>query len=73
MCAEHTVGSDPFAVLLADDFPTDYQAGVTADLLHAFSISGKLQLSVMEVDGANSSKYGVVILNDVVASIEGLI
>lgn len=68
--AERTVGSDPFAVLLADDFPTDYQAGVTADLVRAFSISGKSQLSVMEVDGANTSKYGVVILNDVGASIE---
>ena len=35
----------------ADDFLTDYEPGVTADLVHAFAQSGKLQLSVMEVDG----------------------
>jgi UTP--glucose-1-phosphate uridylyltransferase len=37
--------------LLADDFLTDYEPGVTADLAQAFASSGKSQLSVMEVDG----------------------
>ena len=32
LCAERAVGSDPFVVLLADDFLTDYEPGVTADL-----------------------------------------
>jgi UTP--glucose-1-phosphate uridylyltransferase len=51
MCAERVVGGDPFAVLLADDFLTDYAPGVTADLAQAFTDSGKSQLSVMEVNG----------------------
>ena len=36
LCAERAVGGDPFAVLLADDFLTDYEPGVTADLAQAF-------------------------------------
>ena len=34
---EHVVGGDPFAVLLADDFLTDYEPVVTADLAEAFA------------------------------------
>jgi UTP--glucose-1-phosphate uridylyltransferase len=37
LCAERAVGGDPFAVLLADDFLTDYEPGVTADLAQAFA------------------------------------
>ena len=48
----------PFAVLLADDFLTDYKPGVTADLVSAFANTGKSQLSVMEVDGPDISNYG---------------
>ena len=61
LCAERVVGSDPFAVLLADDFLTYKGAGVTADLVRAFAASGKTQLSVMEVSGPDRSKYGVVV------------
>jgi UTP--glucose-1-phosphate uridylyltransferase len=32
LCAERVVGGDPFTVLLADDFLTDYKPGVTVDL-----------------------------------------
>jgi UTP--glucose-1-phosphate uridylyltransferase len=67
------VGGDPFAVLLADDFLTDYEPGVTADLVEAFASSGKSQLSVMEVDGPDISKYGVVVPNGADAGIAGLI
>ena len=49
LCAERAVGGDPFAVLLADDFLTDYEVGVTTDLVHAFATTGKSQLSIMEV------------------------
>ena len=73
LCAERAVGSDPFAVLLADDFLTDYEPGVTADLAQAFSDSGKLQLSVMEVDGPDISKYGVVVPNSLGVGIAGLV
>ena len=73
LCAERAVGNDPFAVLLADDFLTYEDAGVTADLVRAFSISGKTQLSVMEVNGPDISKYGVVVPNGEPGSVAGLI
>jgi UTP--glucose-1-phosphate uridylyltransferase len=73
LCAERAVGGDPFAVLLADDFLTDYEPGVTADLAQAFAISGKAQLSVMEVNGPDISKYGVVVLNGSGGGIVGLV
>ena len=73
LCAERAVGGDPFAVLLADDFLTDYEPGVTADLTQAFTNSGKSQLSVMKVDGPDISKYGVVVPNGAGAGIVGLV
>ncbi|MDB4829814.1 UTP--glucose-1-phosphate uridylyltransferase GalU [Paracoccaceae bacterium] len=73
LCAERAVGSDPFAVLLADDFLTDYEPGVTADLVQAFASSGEAQLSVMEVGGPDISKYGVVVPNGSGAGIAGLV
>jgi len=73
LCAERVVGGDPFAVLLADDFLTNYEPGTTADLARAFEISGKSQLSVMEVDGPDISKYGVVVPNESGVGIEGLV
>ena len=73
LCAERAVGSDPFAVLLADDFLTYEGAGVTADLARAFETSGKTQLSVMEVNGPDISKYGVVVPNGEPGSVAGLV
>ena len=73
LCAERAAGGDPFAVLLADDFLTDHEPGVIADLAHAFANSGKSQLSVMEVDGPDISKYGVVVPNGSDAGIAGLV
>ncbi len=73
LCAERAVGVDPFAVLLADDFLTDYEPGVTANLVQAFMSSGKSQLSVMEVDGPDISKYGIVVPNGSGTGIVGLV
>ena len=73
LCAERAVSGDPFAVLLADDFLTDYEPGVTADLAQAFASNDKSQLSVMEVDGPDISKYGVVVPNGLSGGIAGLI
>ena len=73
LCAERAVGNDPFAVLLADDFLKYSGDGVTADLIRAFVVSGKTQLSVMEVNGPNISKYGVVIPNRDPGSVAGLV
>ena len=73
LCAERAVGGDPFAVLLADDFLTDYPPGVTLDLIEAFERTGNSQLSVMEVNDLDISKYGVVVPNRQEGVINGLI
>ena len=73
LCAERAIGNEPFAVLLADDFLTYDGAGVTADLIEAYKKSGKTQLSVMQVDGPDISKYGVVNINKNTGSVDGLI
>ncbi len=73
LCAERAVGNEPFAVLLADDFLINDGAGVTSDLIEAYNKSGKTQLSVMQVDGPDISKYGVVNLNKNTGSVEGLV
>ena len=73
LCAERAVGNDSFAVLLADDFLTDYEPGVTADLVNAFAKTGRSQLSIMEVDGPEISKYGVVVPNVAGKGIAGLV
>jgi UTP--glucose-1-phosphate uridylyltransferase len=73
LCAERAVGNDPFAVLLADDFLIYEGSGVTADLKSAFEKSGKTQLSVMEVNGPDISKYGVVVPNGEPGSVAGLV
>jgi UTP--glucose-1-phosphate uridylyltransferase len=61
LCAERAVAGDPFAVLLADDFLTDYAPGVTSDLVDAFEKTGNSQLSVMHVGEAHISQYGAII------------
>ena len=73
LCAERAVGDEPFAVLLADDFLTYEGDGVTADLVRAFERTGKAQLSVMEVNGPDISKYGAVIPGSAPGSVLGLV
>lgn len=74
LCAQRAVGQEPFAVLLADDFLV-YNKGKSAiaDLAAAFEVSGKTQLSVMEVNGPDISKYGVVVPNGETRSVVGLV
>lgn len=73
LCAERAVGGDPFAVLLADDFLTDYWPGVTTDLSNAFSQTGKSQISVMEVVSSETPKYGIVVPGNNDSDISGLV
>ena len=73
LCAERAVGNNPFAVLLADDFVTYEDGGVIADLVRAFEISGKTQLSVMEMKGPEIAQYGVVVPGNGVNTIAGLV
>lgn len=73
LCAERAVGEEAFAVILADDFLTFPGQGVTADLLYAFAQNEKTQLSVMQVDGPDISKYGVVVPGSDAGEVQGLI
>lgn len=73
LCAERTVGNDPFAVLLADDFLSFTGKGVTYELIKAYGASGCTQLSVMEVDGPDICKYGVIRPGAAVGSVVGLV
>ena len=73
LCAQRAVGEDTFVVLLADDFITDQSPGATADLISAYQLDGKSQLSIMEVSGPEISNYGVVIPNRDGTGIIGLI
>lgn len=72
LCAERAVSNDLFAMLLANDFWTFDGAGVTADLVKSQDASGRTQLSVMEVNGHDISKYGVVKLGVAPGSVSGL-
>lgn len=73
LCAERVVGNDPFAVLLADDFISYDGMGVTADLVNAFQLTNKSQISAMEVSGPDISKYGILVPNQNSDGICGLI
>jgi UTP--glucose-1-phosphate uridylyltransferase len=73
LCAQRSVGDEPFAVLLADDFISYKGKGVTADLIRAFGETGKTQISVMEVSKQDVSKYGIVIPDKLGGSVMGLV
>ena len=73
LCAERAVGNEPFAVLLADDFVVPSKVGVTAELIRNYEMSGKMQLSVMEVNGSEIENYGVIKPGDTEGSVVGLI
>ena len=73
LCAERVVGNNPFAVLLADDFLVFEGNGVTSDLSRAFEATRKTQLSVIEVNSPEISKYGVVVPNGEQGGVSGLV
>jgi UTP--glucose-1-phosphate uridylyltransferase len=73
LCAERIVGNEPFALLLADDFITYSGKGITANLIEEFEKSGKSQISVMEVDGPDISKYGVIVPSNKTGLVAGII
>jgi len=60
LCAERVVGDNPFLLLLADDFLTKNKYNTSECLISAFKATGKSQLSAMEVDKSEVSKYGVI-------------
>ena len=73
LCAKRAVGDEAFAVLLADDFISSGHNGVTEDLIRAYEGSGKTQISVMQMEGSDISKYGVVKPNNTPGSVGGLV
>ena len=73
LCAERVIGNEPFAVLLADDFLIHKGDSPTADLVRSFKASGKTQLSIMEVNGPEISKYGVISPGSQPGAVEGLV
>ena len=73
LCAERAVGGEPFAVLLADDFLTDYSPGVTRDLVEAFKKTGNPQISYMNVGLQDVSKYGIIVRSHSENQINGLV
>ena len=59
LCAQHTVGSEPFALLLGDDVFDEADPALGA-LIAAFEATGKSVVGVQEVPLAHVSRYGIV-------------
>ena len=62
LCAEHLVGNEPFAVLLADDLMVGLNNGpsVMAQMAAQFEMLGRSILAVQEVPLAHTQRYGIV-------------
>ncbi len=59
LCAEHLVGNEAFAVLLADDLMIG-QPAVLHQMVGQYAYWGKSILAVQEVPRAHSRRYGIV-------------
>jgi UTP--glucose-1-phosphate uridylyltransferase len=59
LCARHTVGNEPFALLLGDDVFDEANPALGA-LITAFEATGKSVVGVQEVPLAHVSRYGIV-------------
>ncbi len=72
LCAEHLVGNEPFAVLLADDLMIGPSGGqhVLAQMTEAFSRLGTSMLAVQEVPLDQVRRYGIV-AGEQIKDIEG--
>lgn len=64
LCAQHVVGDDPFAVLLADDLIDDSKFPCLSAMIEHFSHDEHSVLAVQNVPWCNVSQYGVVRPND---------
>ena len=60
LCAEHLVGDEPFAVLLADDLMTGERA-VLAQMTDVYKRTGASVLAVQEVPQDQTGRYGIVV------------
>lgn len=66
LCAEHLVGHEPFAVLLADDLMRGPMggAGVLKQMVDVFERTGASVLAVQEVPDNQVHRYGIVAGHD---------
>lgn len=71
LCAEHLVGNEPFAVLLADDLMVGLEGGpsVMAQMAAQFDVLGQSILAVQEVPLAHTKRYGIVAAEPVSAGL----
>ena len=64
LCAEHVVGDEPFAVLLADDLIDDGKFPCLSSMTDLFQQTGHSIFAVQGVPLQNVSQYGVVRVDD---------
>jgi len=64
LCAEHVVGNEPFAVLLADDLIDDIKVPCLSAMTEQFQQTGNSIFAVQTVSWQNVSQYGVVRVDD---------
>jgi UTP--glucose-1-phosphate uridylyltransferase len=64
LCAEHVVGTEPFAVLLADDLIDDSNDGCLSNMVDSFRQDGDSVLAVQPVPWEDVHQYGVVKVAD---------
>lgn len=74
LCAEHLVGNEPFAVLLADDLMVGPANGpsVLAQMAAQFTAVQQSILAVQEVPLAQTRRYGIVAVQAAEAATPGL-
>ena len=74
LCAEHLVGNEPFAVLLADDLMVGLNNGpsVMAQMAAQFEVLGRSILAVQEVPLAHTQRYGIVAAESAESGTTGL-
>ena len=60
LCAEHLVGDEPFAVLLADDLMTGTPP-VLAQMVDTYNRTGASVLAVQEEPQEHTGRYGIVV------------
>jgi len=74
LCAEHLVGNEPFAVLLADDLMVGLEGGpsVLSQMAAQFEQTQQSILAVQEVPAEQTGRYGIVAVEAADAANPGL-
>lgn len=59
-CARELVGSEPFAVILADDLIRSPERGCLQQMVEVYAATGAAVIGVEEIPAAKTDRYGVV-------------